>query len=1255
MLHIPPTVLYILIAVLVLVIIFKSIKKGLALFSKLFVFIRRFIGTLLEGIIIFLQRLKRKLLSGLSNETDRYLDELTPSANADDDKVYDEQLKWAFDNKNVKNIAITGPFGSGKSSIIKTFQERHKEYKYLNLSLASFKENNAHQNAEPINEQLIEYSILQQIILHIRQSKLPGSRFHRIRHQSKMLTVLNAVTFFLFCLSIIYLFNKSTYDDILGFKNLSIEDLIARIILFLGAIRLIYVAFKAYANSIISKFKFTNAEIELSPKDASVLNKQIEEILYFFQATSFEIVIIEDLDRFNDPSIFTKLREINTLINNAEQIKRKIVFVYVLGDDMFKVEKRTKFFDFIMPVIPVVNTFNSHQLLIDRLESFGLSNIIHEDFLNEVSLYINDMRLLKNVMNEFHLYRKKLKNEEKNLNDTNLLALVIYKNIYPDDFALMHINKGMVVAVFDKREQFVKSELIRIKGENEELNKKIKLIEDVIPNKVQELRLVYLTKWMSMLGNNVAVSVQIESQNYTVDQMLEDSLFKKIKTLSRFTYQHYSRSYNGYLQTSTSSVTFSTAVKEIDPTMSYEEKEEIVRNKQSNKIDQLRNDFEKNNLGLQKIQESTIAALLEKDNEGKLYEPIKDHRLLIYLLRNGYINEEYQYYISYFYKGSLQNSDLNFILNVKDRKPTAFNHKLSNIEGVVKKMQYRDFERPEILNIDLAQYLLENKEKNKNYLMPFMEILSTEEETAINFINDFFSIGKAIKQFTIELSNKWSNWWNYTFESSTYSDKEKNNFFELLLAYADLEDLKKQNTKNYISKYLAKVRDFSFFRMHSVSDEKLCNILLNLDVKIETLEESTISNLVVDYIYDNNLYTFNEEIITFFIQRKLSSKVELTKNLREKPYSILEDPALSKMMKYVDANIDLYTKEFVLELPGNIFEDESAMFILLEGEGLSFESKYEIIEKYGTQFTKFPEENKELWSIILENEKIQCNWENILLYYQQTEKIDDSLAEYLNNNQNAETLESKKMPEGQMSENISKEIIISKEISDQVVIALLNSIPFEFNDFPISDLNYTRIASLLDKSILSLSQSNFNALKSISKEFSIRLIISKMNEFLENNFNISLNPDDYIQIFKSGELEKWQQSSLIEKIEEEFYNDANSLATIVSKILSNTDINLPFERLIKILSSSFDQAASLKIINEKLQDWDGEKIEKALLALGDKYAEITINGKKPLLEDKRGNEILAKKLKEAGYISSYSISDEGIRIYTFKSGDEQVE
>lgn len=65
---------------------------------------------------------------------------LSPKADAEAHKEYIRRLKAAIDNSDVHNIALSGAYGAGKSSILKTFKACFTDYKTVYVSLASFGE-----------------------------------------------------------------------------------------------------------------------------------------------------------------------------------------------------------------------------------------------------------------------------------------------------------------------------------------------------------------------------------------------------------------------------------------------------------------------------------------------------------------------------------------------------------------------------------------------------------------------------------------------------------------------------------------------------------------------------------------------------------------------------------------------------------------------------------------------------------------------------------------------------------------------------------------------------------------------------------------------------------------------------------------------------------------------------------------------------------------------------------------------------------
>lgn len=351
--------------------------------------------------------------------------DLTPESDTKNSEEYIRALHWAIKNKDVKNIALSGPYGSGKSSVIKTYLKKYPKTKYLSISLAAFSTPTKSVNGEDdkttlladdwtlddIDENVIEEGILKQLFYRVDVGKIPQSRYRKIKKLSywKMFFTLLMLTV---VASAVYLeINPSVLED---FKNTVINNgaffylnqwlsyAVFTVTIF-GVLLLITTVLKY----VMSNFRIANinlgdkASISKKEEKESIFDKSLDEIVYFFESTTYDTVFIEDLDRFNQPNIFIKLRELNTVINNYDNIKRKVVFIYAIKDDMFKDEERTKFFDFIVPVIPYINATNSGEILRGLLKfEKGEDGVyksknydISDRYIWKISPFVQDMSL----------------------------------------------------------------------------------------------------------------------------------------------------------------------------------------------------------------------------------------------------------------------------------------------------------------------------------------------------------------------------------------------------------------------------------------------------------------------------------------------------------------------------------------------------------------------------------------------------------------------------------------------------------------------------------------------------------------------------------------------------------------------------------------------------------------------------------------------------------------------------------------------
>lgn len=98
--------------------------------------------------------------------------DLAPLDNISDKNTYIEALDWAVNNPKIKNIALTGPFGFGKSSIIQSYKKSRKYLRIVNVSLAAFQENTAEENKAGANgSDAIEEGILKQLFYSVNHKE----------------------------------------------------------------------------------------------------------------------------------------------------------------------------------------------------------------------------------------------------------------------------------------------------------------------------------------------------------------------------------------------------------------------------------------------------------------------------------------------------------------------------------------------------------------------------------------------------------------------------------------------------------------------------------------------------------------------------------------------------------------------------------------------------------------------------------------------------------------------------------------------------------------------------------------------------------------------------------------------------------------------------------------------------------------------------------------------------------------------------
>lgn len=728
---------------------------------------------------------------------------LTPNDKLEKDNKCIEALEWALNNKQIKNIALTGPYGSGKSSIIESFlaldllKNNHTSksligtivnsiktfVKYhicndnwtnevtLRISMATFIESHKidtlernetddseakqenkkdYRNEDVLNKikidsSEIEEGILKQLFYKVKPDKIPLSRYRKLHKIS-----IWKLRFFIFILELLgsmcMLIFKPTISQQLttllsnsGFWLLSTDVGLWSI----GIILMIIISFLLSKICLWFKTSFRIIEVKLlgtttikadDHSEESVFNKNLDEITYFFEQTGYRIVFFEDLDRLDDPKIFVHLRELNNLLNNDDSITDKpIVFVYAVRDDIFTKTDRTKFFDFIIPVIPVINSTNSGETLFKLLRESkdkGNEHNISDGFVLDVSPFISDMRILLNSYNEFLIYKASLSTGQGlALKDENMFAMIIFKNLYPHDFADIQNEKGIIKQAFINKVEFINKR-------KEELQQKINKYENVmkqaqndICNSVTELKYAMIGRLIRGMGDFVRFR---QSNGWgpeiTADKILsEDYDLNNLLSKNEWSIEFFDHNERGIVSRPCNQ----------DVIVGYVNRWNTLKKKEKLDSLDLQKEFQSLREHLLNISLLSFAQLCEQyPSDPDLLKDINENKLLIFLLRRGYIDETYANYIDYFKGESLTKDDMNFILSVKNQDDPDFYYPLTRAHTVINHLQDYEFELKSIYNFDLLEQLLDEAAAESK-LQGFIHQLSDGEELSWKFIDEF--------------------------------------------------------------------------------------------------------------------------------------------------------------------------------------------------------------------------------------------------------------------------------------------------------------------------------------------------------------------------------------------------------------------------------------------------------------------------------------------------------------------------------------
>lgn len=1092
--------------------------------------------------------------------SDLRFQKLTPTSNVDLN-VYEEGFEFIFSNDDIRNIAVSGPYSSGKSSLLESYKKKYPQKTFIHISLAHFTNENKDNEEKEIedSETVIEGKILNQLIQQIPIENIPQSNFRIKRTTGTNYNGYWAMGIVAFIGMLLFVLNYGKYCTWINEMNSAVwnYEWLRKFMFFLASpfgwvlsvLCIVVIACLGLYNllniqtnkNIFKKISVQGNEIEIfEDSQNSYFDKYLNEVLYLFENSKADVIVFEDIDRFENVQIFERLREINMLTNcrlqQHEEEEKVLRFFYLLKDDIFITKDRAKFFDYILPVVPVLDSSNSYNKIKEFFVESTFEEKLNDRFLKGLALYIDDIRVLKNIYNEFVIYYERLKKID--LDPNRMLALVTYKNLFPRDFADLQLNKGFVHAIFSNKEKFCCKEIERINNEIQELEERIKNSEDELAISSQELDDIREAKYKRAGGNfysNLDESFtkwqkeQLPIRKQAVEDRAIDTqqlLEKQLKELKKQKKRISGRSISQIINRDNIDMIFQiTTTNELGDVTDYNQ-----------------------------IKKSEYFNLLK------------------YLIRNGYIDESYSDYMTYFYENSLTLNDKTFLRSVNDKKAKEYSYNLDSPLLVVSNLIPEDFLQEETLNFDLLEYLL-GSENNKEYLGNLA--IQLQEKMQLEFISQYFALNEKRVEFVRWLNKQWTGLFSYTYKGRKLSKEFLFLYSLYSVAYCSIDVLTEMNEEQVFSHFISNQEDFLIDS--NCTTDQMIDKLVDLDIKFETINPQSNTSLLTG-VYENNLYVINATNIRLFLSfaYQIDEKV-IQGHIMTAIMSKKDQP----LCKYVCSNLNNTIEIINAMSTEGVDDDEEIILYILNSEQVNEETKEMYISLLKTvlhDLSKVMDENCR--DNLLNRHLVDESAENICEYFSK-QSLTDVLIRFINEISNE--LDFSLVD---YDENIIQQFAECIQASNKIVNTHYRSIVSAqgkvLTDFSAMDLDEAKVKILIDECKLQMNISNLRHLRQCYPGCVLHFIEKNLSEYCE------MMAQKYIEIDEVEEILTWD----ILKIE-----DAKRLIDILPTTLKVTEHDYSDDIIVYILGKYFSEDEFIPLLKKFFLY--SAKVQNAIIELSD--------------------------------------------------------
>lgn len=900
---------------------------------------------------------------------------------------------------------------------------------------------------------------------------------------------------------------------------------------------------------------------------------------------------------------------------------------------MFVNTDRTKFFEFIVPVIPIINSSNSIDKVIEQGERLSLDKRLDRQFLREVSRYLNDLRLIQNIFNEYAVYVANLETDGENILDANkLLAILIYKNVLPSDFEELHREKGKVAGILHKHDDYVANSEINYKNKISELERDISNAEKQLPTDLEELRKIYALTLLTKAPLGYTLIEFNGARNDAIQTIGNHQQFDELIEAAEIVF----RSPQGHAQR----INISGLQKEVNSEKTYQERKAELHHKSGEAKDAAALAVRDLRVNISTLRTTKFNEIIRNDAKGtrELFEAFGENKELVkFLVLEGFLDDSYYQYTSLFHSGRLSPNDNKYLIQIRSFNNPAPDFQIDNPKEVIAGMREGDFRQSFALNKALVDCMFSDPREYGSQIEKLIGYISSNFSACGTFFSIYYERGKRVTELTSALASRWPG-----FVSTAISSPDSASHIARMIAHLPERDISSlhqkaagisENIAINLSKILALGIDFEPSRL----------ALLKFELK--DLRSIRDYPAIARLIAEEGQYELSIENLEFVFRDVYG--LTAMRDLQVKHYTTVLRTENLALVDKIKSDFDLYLRDILLKSDTNTEEEVWAIIEVISHDAIDGKYLEQFIAKQSAKLPSLVQVPARLHSMMFRHRKMEASWENCLAYLASENFDPMTLTAYLDHDESLSILSSTAVADQESALPLRQFLLKNSDFSDSAYRAYIRALPKQFKQFP-GGVSLEKLQILIEERTITFAEDSFAFLDG-KENLRVVYVANNIDRYLADKAKFTLD-DDFRQNLLSSKISDDRKLKIIADMDLTSLASLPDRASVIGQIFHRAGADLgglSAEVAQALIIHSKPIATQISLFNRCQKTLSDEEVWATLNQLPKPFSEIEPGWKQPTIPTTPENLELVEWLESRFIISSSKrtfFTDE-IRIY----------